>query len=228
MKKLALIATVLALVVSANAALFDNFNDGDVSDWTVIQSDASNPIQTYNEGGGDYCVYKNDFNSAWGVIGKSVGESYSGTMVSFQATIRSDGLDGRPSAFGLVDASGKGVIFSNYGGSNYFSLGTYTTQNWGKDYNNQLDNAVDASCTTTQDHVVRWDLNLATGAVNIYFDGTLRKTGTESLAGASSMTTALIVTKKKTYIDDLSVTPEPATMALMGFGGLGMLSRRKK
>jgi hypothetical protein len=33
---------------------------------------------------------------------------------------------------------------------------------------------------------------------------------------------------KHAYMDDLSVTPEPATMALLGFGGLGMLIRRKR
>jgi hypothetical protein len=67
--------------------------------------------------------------------------------------------------------------------------------------------------------------NLASKRISMYVDGVLAKTNVNA-----SLTNPLAISLRSQnvtcYVDDITVTPEPATMSLLGLGVVGLLRRR--
>ena len=252
MKKALSILVVLGLATLANATFLDNFDSGTVGQapagWTSVLADHDasnnpiNPVALVLDSGSDLSVYKGDMTSHWGIDSKDLGFSATG-VVTLSASFRSfDNNNGRPAGIGIVDAAGKGVIMdvSSYAG-NKWNMGVYATNNNGIDLDAlgatipDFADFYSAALDTKVDHVLSMEIDLGTGAWQLYVDGGAFTAtagtphGTLALpSGMAAPTTALLLDKKRVYIDNFSVTPEPATMAMLAFGGLGMLIRRKR
>ena len=73
---------------------------------------------------------------------------------------------------------------------------------------------------------IRVDVNLDTLTADFYYNGALLTSGT----WASSNIAAMDLwpdTTSPVYYDNISLTPEPATLSLLALGGLALLRRRK-
>ena len=77
---------------------------------------------------------------------------------------------------------------------------------------------------------IKADINLDNNTVNVYYEGTLIRSGQWSSASVQLTTVDLYANGADTvYYDDVNIItiPEPATLAILGFGCLAFLRRRK-
>jgi hypothetical protein len=228
MKKLAILLVVLGLAACSNA-FFDNFNTGDLAGWSTVQSDGGTNWTVMNQGAGDYAAWKSDVSVGFGIIKKSLGGPQNGLITVTAQIQATDNGGGRPAGIGLVDDSGKGVYLAFAGLGGYWGLAMRGTTNNMTDYTVTQDDH-DWTVAQTVEHQLGLTWNTTTGAFTIYGDGLPVWSGTQGavLGFSGSVTNVLLSEKRLVLVDDLSVTPEPMTMALMGFGGLGMLVRRNR
>lgn len=86
------------------------------------------------------------------------------------------------------------------------------------------------SILTDQWARIRADINLDNNTVNVYYEGTLIRSGQWSGASVQLTTVDLYANGAGTvYYDDVVINsvPEPATLAILGFGCLAVLRGRK-
>ena len=217
MKHLLTLLVVLGLAAGANAALLtDDFNDGDISDWTV-QSGSG-----WDVAASGVAAEKMDVDDTLSTITKSFAPQSSGT-VTLELDITVSG-NWRPVNFALTDSTGTGVALDCYAGDYYNQIGAGTTSDYGTTMAGM--SVVDGLRTAMS--AIKYVLNIGTGEVTGYVNGALQNTVTVDMTGVGDISVVGLTAKKKvTDLDNVVVTPEPASLALLGMGGLALLRRRR-
>ena len=195
--------TVQIVVNAAGAGplLSDDFNDNDITDWTVVSSSG------WAASGGQATKLANDTSLA--AIEKGSFSVSSGTItLEFDLTVSGDWRQGNT---GLVDASGNGIYLPCYVGDTYVEIGAKNT----------TDNALtgtggstaDATADPSTGITIKYEVNLDTGEVKGYIDDTLENTVTISLTGVGAITDVVMQAQKNWYIDNVVVTGSAAPPA---------------
>jgi len=176
--------------------LVDNFNDNDISDWTVISGVG------WAAAAGE--AVKLAYDETLAAITKGGFSASSGT-IALEFDLRVPGA-WRPGNAGLVDATGHGVYLCSYVGDSYVEIGARNT----------TDNAltgtggsfVDASCDPSVGITIRYEVNLDSGQVKGYIDGDLKHTVTLDLSGVGTITNVVLQAKKHWSLDNLVLRQE--------------------
>ncbi len=217
MKHLVTLLVVLGLAAGANAALFTEDFSGDLSAWSSV--DASQVIV-----GGALQDYDGATNS---VMTATFAAVTSGSVIlDFDLTASAAWGN---LAMALTDSTGNGAVLDLYIGDTYLGFGTGLTTDFGDTKSNS--SYIDNDLVITDVNAMRYVLNIDTGLVLGWENGTRYVVGSVDLSGVSGGISAVSIKthKKLTALDNIVVDiPEPASLALLGMGGLGMLIRRKR
>ena len=177
--------------IVVSAFMTDNFSDNDITDWSVVSSSgwaaSSGQATKVANTGSLAAIEKGGFSVSSGIL-----------TLEFDITVSGDW---RPGNAGLVDADGDGIYLQCYVGDTYVEIGGYET----------TDNAltkgsgsyVDATCDPSAGVTIKYEVNLSTGEVKGYVDGTLEHTNTVSLTGVGAITDVVFQAKKNWYLDNV-------------------------
>ncbi len=219
MKHVVTLLVVLGLAASANAALFTEDFSGTLAAWSGQDSGqiiVGNQLQDLDDT--QESVMSATFaGQTTGVLTLNFDMSASGAWA--------------PASAALVDSAGTGAFLDLYIGDTYLGFGSGETVDGGASAIGLAygDNSIaDTSVMTT----LTYELNLDTGALVGKIGSIVYHSDVIDLSGvnAGGINTIAFKTKKKVSgIDNIVVDiPEPASMVLLGMGGLGMLIRRKR
>ncbi len=183
--------TIIVNAAGSGPLMSDNFNDNNISDWTVVSGTG------WSAFGGQATKIADDSVDA--AIEKGGFSVSSGTItLEFDLTVSGDW---RPGNAGLVDASGNGVYLHAYIGDTYITIGAQNTD----------DNALtgtgggstDATADPTNGITFKYEVNLDTGEVKGYLDDSLKHTETLSLSGVGAITDVVFQARKQWYLDNV-------------------------
>lgn len=142
---------------------------------------------------------------------------------------------GNAISVGLLNDSNTGYLFSNElnnSGINRVNILTTSTAGDSVASAGSLTNIVSKGGTGASDvwHSVQVIWNTATGAVSATIDGIDAGTYTGTATMTTDITKVVIMGayKNSAYIDEISISvPEPASAAVLGLGGIAVLTRRR-
>ncbi len=221
MKHLVALIVLLTVASAANAAIvFTEDFSGGLGAWSG--QDVGQVIS-----GGALQDLDDNYET---VMSAALSSSVSSGIMTLDFDIRSSAAWARANA-ALVDASGKGVFINLYLGDNYAGGQMGLTTDGGA--SNTGTSGSDLLCNITRGASLHYEINLDNGQIWASADGgALTLKNTVNLAGIGPITTLAFQTHKKlASLDNIVVTgdiPEPASMALLAMGGLGMLIRRRR
>ncbi|MBN1796913.1 MAG: PEP-CTERM sorting domain-containing protein [Sedimentisphaerales bacterium] len=235
MKKLVLILLFVGFTAVSQAVLVDDFESyatgSIVSPWVeeaagvaAIEDDAGNQYLTYGDDSGD-----------WRHVYRPAGVNLE-TTGSFSFDVQVDGEVGLDHAMGMTNVDAPNW-YSNYGP--YVRVTDDTAAQAGvvsldtRDGGGFVDDI--ATLTVGQTYTILLDIDMSgTGTFDIYVDGGLvySNAGFRNTDTANALDNVLLMSgtsteEKAVRIDNINVTPEPMTVALLGLGGLAVFRKRK-
>ncbi len=232
MKHLVTLLVVLGIAAAANAALVHEDFNGAMAGWTNNML-----VQSTDQG----MSLRGDESEPFVRASTALSSSVSSGSIYVEVDLKQASVGYRSSVMALYDATGKGIVLSldSDGNNSYIGSGACATTNSGVSQfeRSTHDNTVsgfggDMTVNPLVWVTVRYDINLDTGDISASINGgPAVKSGNASsiLSGMGAITTFAIGNHKNVYLDNVVVDiPEPASMALLGMGGLGMLIRRKR
>ncbi len=235
MKKLLTLLTCLCLFAPAQAILIDDFQDGDVSDWTKMGQNGGGSVLLAvadGFGGGNLQAEIN----VWQEDGwyKSVANLPSSGIVTVSWDVRGPIVTTKHAGIVLMDDSNFGIGLLSYINSNtpgMVSVGVTPDLAYDGSKTSLYNNVADYNTAGgTGWYSVSYDWNVATGAVSATVDGNAAGSWNITQTGFTPTRVAMHIWggNSKVGMDNVVVVPEPATMALLEFGGLGVLIRRRR
>ncbi len=235
MKKLLTLLTCLCLFAPAQAILVDDFEDGDVSDWTKLgQNGGGSTLVATDDGlgGGNLEATL----STWHEDGwyKSVANLPSSGIVTASWDVRAPQVTTKHAGLVLMDDNNFGLGLLSYIDSNSpgsVSVGPTPNLTYVGAKTSLYNNVVDYNNPGgTGWFSVSYSWNVSTGDVSATVDGNAVGNWNISQTGFTPTRVAMHIWggTNKVAIDNIVVVPEPATMALLAFGGLGVLIRRRR
>ncbi len=175
----------------AQLLLADDFDDNDISDWSVIAGSG------WAASGGKATKVAND--STLAAIAKG-GFSVSSGIITLEFEITVPGA-WRPGNAALVDADGNGIYLCSYVGDGEVEVDALNTTDNGLTGTGGTieDFTADASAGVT----FKYEVNLDTGEVKGYLNGTLENTTPLDLTGVGAITKVVFQAKKNWALDNV-------------------------
>ena len=177
--------------IVVTALMTDDFADSDIADWSVVAgtgwSAASGQATKIADTSIVAAIEKGGFSVNSGII-----------TLEFDITVSGNW---RPGNAALIDASGNGIYLPCYVGDTYVEIGGKNTTDNGLTGTGPITS--DATCDPSIGVTIRYEVNLGTGEVKGYVDGTLENTVTLDLTGVGAITDVVFQAKKNWYLDNV-------------------------
>lgn len=247
MKKIVVLMLVVGMVGIASAAVSDTFEDSTLG--VLDGQDGGSGWNSAWYGSGSFNVLAETGNQYLS-IGEAATKSINRDVIPFFDDVYSFSFDvrmnsrqdtwgtGTPSEIQLREASGADPVHLKFESSEWIRLGNV----WLVDYGAIAD-AGDASPSALKDLYADWvsirvDMDEAAGTAKLYWeqnDGMMAFVGDGAMEAGTAgvaMDDIKIQTRaggvgSEFELNNLSIVPEPATLLLLGLGGLSLIRRKR-
>ncbi len=230
------IAVILGLSASAQAAIFsDNFNDEDISDWTITDANTpSDPDVWPEEQRGVIYMKMADIGAATHDLGQTIPASLDWAVEYDLGWKHGGGSESVNGSAALVNGNGDLVSFTVYAGQ----------CNWKYKLDSddgqlaQVGGGPNEPDFVNSDPILMprklsWDAdtNTLTGSIDENKDGIWEDKISTTIADLEDFSIIKLSVgsgSAKRVFDNVTVVPEPFTLSLLALGGIGFLINRRK